>query len=85
MRTLTLKQLATEIERDTALGRRISRAVSPGGVASDASVSRQAIHQAIQRGTLEAFRIEDHRGNLCAILIPDDAIKAYFARRSTAA
>lgn len=51
--------------------------VSPGSAAAQFGVSRYAVHKAIERGTLEAFRIIHPDGKLMAILIPQRAIDAY--------
>ena len=53
---------------------------SPGMASSIAGVSRQAIHDAIDRGNLTAFYIhDDDTGELRAILIPDESLQAYIA------
>lgn len=50
---------------------------SPGGAAAELGLGRHAIHMAINRNLLEAFRVERTEGRLMAIFIPQRAIDAY--------
>lgn len=50
--------------------------VSPGGAAARLRVSRQAIHDAINRGKLDAIRIT-LKGQLAAIIVTDASLEAY--------
>ena len=52
---------------------------SPGYVSSKLGIQRHSVHMAIQRGSLEAFRVERDEGRLMAIFIPQRAIDAYRA------
>lgn len=54
---------------------------SPGGLAGKLGMSRQAIHSAIGRGTLDAVRIIDRQGNLRAIVIPEASARQFEALR----
>jgi len=49
---------------------------SPGGVASDLGISRQAVHDAIKRDRMSAWRLT-RDGKLVAILIPDHEVDYY--------
>lgn len=51
--------------------------VSPGSAGAQLGIGRPAVHMAIERGTLEAFRVLRPDGGLMAILIPQRAIDAY--------
>jgi len=54
---------------------------SPGGAAALAGISRQAIHNAIDRGTLTAYYVfHDHGGDLAWIVIPDESLQDYIDR-----
>lgn len=54
---------------------------SPGAVARELGISRQAVHKAIQVGHLDALMIYDDDGNLAAFLIPPASVDAYRRRR----
>ena len=49
---------------------------SPGGAAVQLGVTRNAIHQAMRRGQLEAIRVIN-KGELYGIMIPDRSIEDY--------
>ena len=49
---------------------------SPGGVASYLGISRQAVHDAIKRDRMNAWRLT-RDGKLTAILIPDHEVEYY--------
>lgn len=54
---------------------------SPGKAAALAGISRQAIHRAIDRGTLEAFYVhDDDTGDLRWVVIPDYSLRDYIRR-----
>jgi len=53
---------------------------SPGAVGVALGISRQAVHQAIQRGDLDAIRIEDN-GKLRAIMITPSSYQRYVQYR----
>jgi hypothetical protein len=54
--------------------------VSPGGAAAELSISRQAVHRAIDRGTLDAWYVsetgEEHDSR-CYVYVTDESIKRY--------
>lgn len=50
--------------------------MSPGGVAAVLSISRQAVHDAINRDRMDAWRLT-RDGKLIAILIPDSDVDNY--------
>jgi len=50
---------------------------SPGGVAAALGVSRQAVHDAINRDRIDAWRLVDDHGRLLSILIPNEAVDHY--------
>lgn len=57
--------------------------MSPGGVANQLGISRQAVHRAIHRGELDAWRVlNDRDGTLIAICILDDSLAKYKAART---
>jgi len=70
-----LDEAGTEERRAWLLGH------SPGMAASLAGISRQAIHQAIDRNALTALYIYDERGDLAAILIPPHSLDYYLESR----
>lgn len=49
---------------------------SPGGVAALFGISRQAVHDAINRDRMDAWRLT-RDGRLVAILIPDAEVENY--------
>jgi hypothetical protein len=60
---------------------------SPGFVAKLLGISRQAVHNAIDHGTLRAFYIHDDAGEVTSIIISEASVRAYAAKngRSIAA
>lgn len=50
--------------------------MSPGGVAAVLRISRQAVHDAINRDRMDAWRLT-REGKLVAILIPDHDVENY--------
>lgn len=62
---------------------RVPNGYSPGGAAVELGISRQAVHKAIRRGTLDAFHIPQLGGLPGYYLIPQDAVDAYKRRRRT--
>jgi|KBSSwiStaDraftv2_1062776.scaffolds.fasta_scaffold454343_2 hypothetical protein len=50
---------------------------SPGTVAAELGVSRQAVHQAVQRGALDAVIVNDARGKLQMFMIPRASVERY--------
>jgi len=55
---------------------------SPGHVAAELGITRQAVHQAIDRGDLDAVRIVGKDGRLRAIVISQESINAFAALRA---
>ena len=51
--------------------------LSPGGAAAELGITRGGVHKAIDRGLLEAFKVERVEGKMMAIFIPQRAIDAY--------
>lgn len=49
---------------------------SPGGVAAKLGITRQAVHDAIKRGSLHAYKLV-REGRVVAIIIPDDDVQHY--------
>lgn len=71
--------------RDPAFAKLFQHSSSPGPAAVELCISRQALHLAIQRGRLDAIRLEDDSGSLMAIVIPDTALERYkqtYARKA---
>lgn len=55
---------------------------SPGGAAAEVGISRQAIHQAIREGRLDAVMVQNEEGKLKAFMIPDESLKAFAEKRA---
>lgn len=56
---------------------------SPGGLAAELGISRQAVHQAVHRGLLDAvIVVDDHSEELRLFMIPQYSVEAYKARRA---
>jgi len=56
---------------------------SPGGLAAELGISRQAVHQAVQRGLLDALIVvDDNSEELRLFMIPEHSVEAYKARRA---
>lgn len=49
---------------------------SPGGAAAEIGISRQAIHEAIRRGTLDAVAVYEGK-RLRMFMIPDESLRHY--------
>lgn len=55
---------------------------SPGTVAAELGISRQAVHQAVHRGYLDAvIVVDDDSEELRLFMIPEPSLAAYKARR----
>ena len=55
---------------------------SPGTVAAELGISRQAVHQAVHRGYLDAvIVVDDDSEELRLFMIPQPSLDAYKARR----
>ena len=80
-----MKMLAWQKATAAALGKPSWQALngrSPGGVADELGVSRQAIHNAVHRGQLDAVLVVDDRTEeLRLFMIPEPSLEAYKARR----
>lgn len=55
---------------------------SPGGAAAEVGISRQAIHQAIREGRLDAVIVTHEDGRLRMFMIPDASLKAFAEKRT---
>lgn len=54
---------------------------SPGGVANSLGISRQAVHQAIRRGSLDALIVvADDSEELRLFMIPSESVEAFKKR-----
>jgi len=49
---------------------------SPGGVAGRLGITRQAVHNAIKRDKLHAYKLT-HNGKMVAIIVPDSEVDHY--------
>jgi hypothetical protein len=77
-KTITMKAWIKLTRKDTSPNNRATNGPSPGGVAAELGITRQAVHQAIERGDLDAWRIvDDSTGRLRAIVIPYEAVLRY--------
>lgn len=55
---------------------------SPGGVAAELGISRQAVHKAVHRGDLDAVIVRDDRTDeLVLFMIPEPSLEAFKAKR----
>jgi hypothetical protein len=55
---------------------------SPGGVAAELGITRQAVHQAVKRGQMDAVIVRDDRTDeMVLFMIPDYSVQAYKQRR----
>jgi hypothetical protein len=78
---LTVSQYDAMLEAATPRKRSELLGHSPGKAAHLLGVSRQAVHQAIDRGTLDAFYVhDDNGGRLAWIVIPDYSLRDYLHR-----
>jgi hypothetical protein len=61
---------------------RVYNGDSPGGVAADLGISRQAVHLALKRGDLDGWRVvRNDTGELAAIVISPDSVERFKALR----
>ena len=84
-RTITLKDWMRKVRRegDTPLETSKMQGPSPGGVATEFGLTRQAVHAAIRRGDLDAWRVvDDATGKLRAIIITSESVTRYRTLRS---
>ena len=56
--------------------------LSPGGVASQLEISRQAVHQAVHRGDLDAIIVNDGNGKLRMFMITASSIERFKQKRA---
>lgn len=49
---------------------------SPGGAAAELGITRQAVHRAIKRDALQAYKLSNH-GKTVAIIVPSASIENY--------
>lgn len=81
----TMKMRAWQKATAAALGKpawEYLNGYSPGGVAAQLGISRQAVHQAVHRGQLDAVIVnDDDSGELRLFMIPKPSLEAYRARR----
>lgn len=74
-------QRASAAALDKPLWEKLNGA-SPGGVAAELGISRQAVHKAVQRGDLDAVLIiDDITDELRLFMIPQASIEAFRAKR----
>ena len=68
---------------DPAFAKLFQSSTSPGPVAADLGVTREAVYDLIRRGRLDAIRFvsDGRRGRLLAILIPSGSVARYKATR----
>lgn len=64
-------------------GRERFNGCSPGPVATELGISRQALHKAIKANRLNAIRIVDSRGRHTATIIPEAEFRAFRESRKT--
>lgn len=55
---------------------------SPGTVAADLEVSRQAVHQAVHRGDLDAVIVHDAHGKLLMFMITPASVERFRQKRA---
>jgi len=69
--------------RDPVFAKQFTNSSSPGGIVRKLSCSRQAVHELVQRGRLDAIRLVTDRKphKLLALLISDESIERYLATR----
>ncbi len=78
-KTITLKDWLRKTRRETddPSASKV-QGPSPGGVAVELGITRQSVHQAIDRGDLDAWRVvDDSTGKLRAIIITAASLKRY--------
>lgn len=77
----TVSEFWAEYEHATPSRRRHLLGLSPGGAAALLGISRQAVHRAIDRGTLRATYIhDDHTGELRSVTVDMDSLREYADR-----
>lgn len=67
--------------RDPAFAQLWSRSKSPGGVAGELDISRDAVYDLIKRGRLDAIRLVTLTGRLLALVVPNESVERYRATR----
>lgn len=79
--TYTVSQYEAALAAATPRRRAEMLGHSPGKAAQLAGISRQSIHRAIDRGTLDAFYVhDDDTGQLRWVVIPDYSLRDYIRR-----
>lgn len=80
--TYTVSQFWAEYEQSPPARQRRMLGLSPGAAAVVLGISRQSVHRAIDRGTLEAHYVySDDTGELAWITVPIHSLQEY-ARRN---
>ena len=75
-RDMTAEQW-TEALHTTPDGQMRVNGISPGPVAAELGISRQALHKAIRANRLNAIRIVDSRGRCTAVMIPGAEVERF--------
>lgn len=79
--TLSVSEYRAMLDAATPRRRAELLGHSPGKAAQLAGITPQAIHRAINRGTLEAFEVRhDDTGDLAWILVTDTSLRDYINR-----
>lgn len=79
--TYTVSQFWAEYEGAPPAVHRRMTGLSPGAAASALGITRQAVHRAIDRGTLVAHYVyADDTGDLAWITVPMDSLREYALR-----
>lgn len=79
VRNIQRKAWQRAIDAEDPTVTNLSRGFSPGGAAARLGISRQAVHYAIQRGTLDALAVHDGE-KLLHYTISADSLEAYRAK-----
>ena len=66
---------------DPHFAKRWSASLSPGGVAQELGVTREAVYDLIKRGRLDAIRLTTRFGKLLALVIPIESVESFRATR----
>ena len=82
MDVMTYRTFVKRIAQDPAFARRAGRGNSPGGVVARLGISRQAVHQALQRGWMTGIRVDDDRGNAVIVLVDEESVLERERRRA---
>lgn len=84
--TVSFEQYNRLLDEATRRGsRKLVDGWSPGFVAHALCMSRQAVHVAVDRGTLTAYYVtDDETGDLAAIIITEASVNAYKAKNRAA-